>query len=142
MPKPIVFPSPGKNHKAVLTYLGKLQPDEEYYALSLDGLAGRFVERVFGKICLWSPESRFLVVQEWKEIDEYGVPKIYVLQVIDVLARRECIIANVERSKGNILPERFIGESLLYSVIYYGRFGMTKSFESKVHYLTCWQSIK
>lgn len=142
MPKPIVLPSPSKKYKAVLTYLGEIQPDQEYYSLSLDGLPVTFANRVFGKVCLWSPESRFLVVQEWKEINESGVPKFYVLQVIDVLARRECIIANVERSKGNILPESFIGESLMYTVIYYGQFGTTKSFESKVQSLNGWQSIK
>lgn len=142
MPKPIVLPSPSKKYKAVLTYLGEIQPDQEYYSLSLDGLPVTFGNRVFGRVCLWSPESRFLVVQEWKEIDESGVPKFYVLQVIDVLARRECIIANVERSKGNILPESFIGDSLMYAVIYYGQFGTTKSFESKVQSLNGWQSIK
>ena len=142
MPKPIIFPSPNKKRKAVLTHLGEIPADQDYYSLSIDGLSDSFVNRIFGEVCLWSPESRFLVVQEWKEIDESKVPKFYVLLVIDVLARRECIIANVERAKGNILPESFIGESLMYTVIYYGQFGMTKSFESKVQYLNSWQSIK
>jgi hypothetical protein len=142
MSKPIVFPSPNKRHKAVLTQIGEIQADQGYYSLSIEGLPHSFVNRVFGKVCLWSPESRFLVVQEWKEIDESGVAKFYVLLVIDALARRECIIANVERAKGNILPESFIGESLMYTVIYYGQFGMTKSFESKVQYLNGWQTIK
>ena len=142
MPKPIVFKSPNKKQRAVLTYLGEIQADQDYYSLSIDRLPDTFVNRVFGKVCLWSPESRFLVVQEWKEIDESHIPTFYVLLVIDVLARRECIIANLERAKGNILPESFIGESLMYKVIYYGQFGMTKSFESKVQYLNGWQSIK
>jgi hypothetical protein len=91
---------------------------------------------------LWSPESRFLVVQEWREIDEAGIPNFCRLLIIDVLARRECIIANVEGSKGSILPESFIGESLMYTVTYYGQFGTTKSFESKFQYLNGWQTIK
>lgn len=142
MLKSIAYPSPNKRHKAILTYKGEIPPKEDYYSLSIDGLPQGFVDRTFGKVGLWSPESRFLVLQEWKESDESGVPTFYVLLVIDVLARRECIIANVERAKGTILPESFIGESLMYTVIYYGQFGMTKSFESKLQYLNGWQTIK
>ena len=142
MSKPIVFASPNKKYKAVLTYIGEVQADPGYYSLSIDGLPHSFADRIFGKVCLWSPESRFLVVQEWKEIDEAGTPKFCLLLIIDVIARRECVIANVEGTKGNILPESFIGESLMYTVIYYGQFGMTKSFESKFQYLNGWQTIK
>jgi len=122
--------------------MGEIQADQAYYSLSIDGLPLSFADRVFGKVCLWSPESRFLAVQEWKEIAEASAPKYYLLSIIDVLGRRECIIANVEGAKGNILPESFIGESLMYTVIYYGQFGMTKSFESKFQYLNGWQTIK
>ena len=142
MQKPIVLPSPNKKHKAILTLIGEVQTDPGYYSLSIDGFPHSFVDRVFGMACLWSPESRFLVVQEWKETNEAGTPNYCQLLIIDVLARRECIIANVEGAKGNILPESFIGESLMYKVIYYGQFGMTKSFESKFQYLNGWQTIK
>jgi hypothetical protein len=142
MAKQILLPSPNKKRKAVLTYIGATRADQACYALAIDVIPNSFADRVFGEACLWSPESRFLVVQEWKEIDESGAPRFYVLLVIDVVARRECIVANVEGTKGNILPESFIGESLMYTVIYYGQFGMTKSFESKVQYLNGWQSIK
>jgi hypothetical protein len=142
MSKQIVFPSPNKKRKAILTLVGEARADHAYSSLSIDILPNSFVNRVFGKACLWSPESRFLAVQEWKEIDESGTPKFCVLLLIDVLARRECVIANVEATKGDILPESFIGESLMYTVIYYGQFGMTKSFESKFQYLGGWQTIK
>jgi hypothetical protein len=142
MLKPVVFPSPNKKHKAILTRISEIQADQACYSLSIDGFPHSFVDRVFGEACLWSPESRFLAVQEWKEIDETGTPNFCRLLIIDVLARRECIIANVEGAKGNILPESFIGESLMYTVIYYGQFGMTKSFESKFQYLSGWQTIK
>ncbi|HLO34065.1 MAG TPA: hypothetical protein VK249_33275 [Anaerolineales bacterium] len=143
MSKPIVFSSPNKKYKATLTHLGEEgQADYDFYSLSIEGLSHAFIDRIFGKICLWSPESRFLIVQEWKETDESGAPKYCQLLIIDVLARRECVIANVEGAKGAILPESFIGESLMYTVIYYGQFGMTKSFESKFQYLNGWQTIK
>lgn len=142
MSKSIEFLSPNKKHKAVLTPISQVQGDHSYYSLSIDGLPHSFAERIFGKVCLWSPDSRFLVVQEWKETDESGAPKICQLLIIDVLAKRDCIIANVERAKGTILPESFIGESLMYTVIYGGQFGMTKSFESRFQYLNGWQIIK
>lgn len=138
MVDPIIFPSPNNKHKAFLMYLGKTQSGSSYYTLSLDKFPNSLVERVFGKACLWSPESRYLAVQEWKETNELN----YLLLIIDVLTKRECVIASVEAEKGNILPESFIGESLMYTVIYYGQFGMTKNFESKFPYLNNWQSIK
>jgi len=142
MVDPIVFPAPNKKHKAVLTYLGETRSDSSYYRLSIDKFPLSFEDRVFGKVCLWSPESRFLAVQEWKEINELNVPKTYLLLIIDILTNRECVIASVEAEKGNILPESFIGESLMYTVIYYGQFGMTKNFESKFPQLNNWQTIK
>src|SRR3990172_2024775 len=142
MSKPIVLPSLNKKYKAVLTNIGEIQAGQAGYSLSIDGFPYSFDDRVFGKICLWSPESRFLAVQEWIETDEDSAPKTCLLLIIDVLARRECIIANVEETKGNILPESFIGESLMYTVIYFGQFGMTKSFESRFRYLDGWQTLK
>ena len=142
MSKPIVIPSPNKKYKAILTYIGEIQADQACYSMSIDGFPYSFAERVFGKECLWSPESRFLAVQQWIETDEDSAHKACLLLIIDVLARRECIIANVEGKKGNILPESFIGESLMYTVIYFGQFGMTKSFESKFRYLDGWQTLK
>ncbi|RPJ24781.1 MAG: hypothetical protein EHM33_16685 [Chloroflexi bacterium] len=142
MSKQIVFPSPNKKRKATLTLIDEVRAEHIYYSLAIDALPNSFAGRVFGKICLWSPEARFFAVQEWKETEESGVPKFCLLLLIDVVARRECTIANVEGVKGNILPESFIGDSLMYTVIYYGQFGMTKSFESKFQYLTGWQSIK
>lgn len=143
MSKPIVFPSPDKKRKAILTPIGEIEADHRYYSLSIDGLTDGLLHRAFGKVCLWSPDSRFLAVQEWKKADEAdSAAKFCVLLILDVLARRECVIANVEEAKGNILPESFIGESLMYKVIYYGQFGMTKSFESRFRYLNDWQTIK
>ncbi len=139
---PLTFPSPNNKHKAVLSYLGEIQPDHGYYSLTISEFPYSFENRVFGRVCMWSPEARFLAVQEWKETMEAKPPRYYVLLIIDVLTRRECIISNVEGIKGNILPEGFIGESLMYTVIYYGQFGITRNFESKFQYLDGWQNIK
>jgi hypothetical protein len=142
MSNPLTFLSPDKKHTAVLTHLGDIQSGTGYYSLSIDRYPLAFANRIFGKFCLWSPESRFLSVQEWKETDGVNSPKSFLLLVIDVLTKRECLIASVDGSKGSIVPEGFIGESLMYAVLYYGPFGTTKSFESRFQYLDGWQPIK
>ena len=142
MSNPLIFSSPDKKQKATLTYLGATQSGLSYYTLSIDKFPHSFADRIFGKVCIWSPESRFLSVQEWKEFDGSNAPKFFELLIIDFLAGRECLIASVDGSKGSILPEGFIGESLMYAVLYYGQFGTTKSFESRFQYLDGWQTIK
>lgn len=142
MSNPLIFPSPDKKHNVVFTHLGENQSGSSYYALSIGKFPNSFVNRIFGRVCLWSPESRFLSVQEWKETDEANLPKLYLLLILDILAGRECLIASVDGARGNILPESFIGESLMYTVMYYGQFGTTKSFESRFQYLDGWQTIK
>jgi hypothetical protein len=142
MSNTLIYPSPDKKQNAVLTYLGEIKSGLSYYTLSIDKYPHSFANRIFGKICLWSPESRFLSVQEWKDIDEANQPKFYQLMILDFLAGRECLIASVDGTKGNILPEGFIGDSLMYAVLYYGQFGTTKSFESRFQYLDGWQTIK
>jgi hypothetical protein len=142
MSNSLIFPSPDKKQNAVLTYMGEIQSGPSYYSISIDKFPHSFANRIFGKICLWSPESRFLSVQEWKETDGVNSPKFYLLLVMDVLAGRECLIASVDGTKGSILPEGFIGESLIYAVMYYGPFGTTRSFESRFQYLDGWQTIK
>jgi len=142
MSNTLTFPSPNKKHNVVLTYLGETQSGSSYYSLSIDKNPLAFADRIFGEVCLWSPESRFFSVQEWKETDETIQPKSYLLLIIDLVARRECIVASVDGEKSNILPEGFIGESLMYTVIYDGQYGITKNFESKFQYLDGWQTIK
>jgi hypothetical protein len=142
MLKILTFPSPDKKYNAILTHLGETESGSSYYAFSIDKTPLVCANRIFGEVCLWSPESRFLSVQEWKDTDEAIQPQSYLLLIIDLVGRRECVVASVDRGKSNILPEGFIGESLMYTVVYDGQFGTTKSFESKFQYLDDWQTIK
>jgi hypothetical protein len=138
----IVIPSPDKKRKAVLSHLGKIQSGREYYSLAIDGIPLSLQNRVFGRVCLWSHDSRFLAVQEWKEHDGVTEPKSYLLLILDLVARRECIVAEVEGAKSEINPQEFIGDSLMYTVFYEGQFGTTKNFESNFQYLTGWEALK
>ena len=142
MNKPIVIPSPDKKRKAVLSYLGKTRSGREYYSLAIDGIPLSLQNRVFGRVCLWSHDSRFLSVQEWKENDPVIGPKSYLLLILDLLTRRECIVSEVEGAKCEINPQEFIGDSLMYTVFYEGQFGITKNFESNFQYLAGWQALK
>ena len=142
MNAPIVIPSPNKKHKAVLSYLGKIQSGREYYSLAIDEIPLSLQNRVFGRVCLWSHDSRFLSVQEWKEHDGVTEPKSYLLLILDLIARRECIVAEVQGAKSEINPQEFIGDSLMYTVFYEGQFGTTKNFESNFQHLTGWQALK
>lgn len=140
--KPLAFPSPDKKHIAILTPLGETESGSSYYSLSVDKTPLAFADRIFGEVCLWSPESRFFSVQEWTDTDDAIQPKSYQLLIIDLVGRRECVVASVDRGKSKILPEGFIGESLMYTVVYDGQYGTTKSFESEFQYLDNWQTIK
>ena len=142
MNDPIVIPSPNKKHKAVLSHLGKIQSGREYYSLAIDGIPLSLQNRVFGRVCLWSHDSRFLSVQEWKEHDGVTEPKSYLLLILDLIARRECIVAEVQGAKSEINPQEFIGDSLMYTVFYEGQFGTTKNFESNFQYLSGWEALK
>jgi hypothetical protein len=142
MNKPIVIPSPNKKRKAVLTYLGKIQSGREYFSLAIDGIPFSLQERVFGHVCLWSSDSRFLAIQEWKENDAVAGPKSYLLVVLDLFTRRECVVAEVVGNKSEITPQGYIGESLMYTVVYDGQFGITKNFESNFQHLAGWQTLK
>jgi len=138
----IVIPSPNKKRKAILSYLGRIQSGREYYSLVIDGFPLALQNRIFGRACLWSRDSRFLSVQEWKDSDGVTEPKSYLLFVLDLITGRECVVAEVEGAKSEINPQEFIGDSLMYTVFYEGQFGTTKNFESNFQYLTGWQALK
>jgi hypothetical protein len=91
---------------------------------------------------LWSHDSRFLAVQEWTEVDEKTGPKSYLLVILDLLTRRECVVAEVVGSKSVITPQGFMGGSLMYTVIYDGQFGTTRNFETGFQHLSGWRTLK
>lgn len=142
MNKPTIILSPGKKRRAALTFLGKTQSGHEYFTLAIEGISISLEKRIFGKDCVWSHDSRFVSIQEWKELDPLTGPKSYLLLIFDLLTKRECVVAEVEGAKSQITPESFMGESLMYKVIYDGQFGTTKNFESKFQYLNGWQTLK
>jgi hypothetical protein len=70
-----------------------------------------FEKRYFGEVSLWSADSRYLALSEWRSFVERRGPDTQLV-VIDILAKRECTIA---RTRGFVEPVRFEGNTFLYT---------------------------
>ncbi|WP_225084728.1 hypothetical protein U1R68_10210 [Pectobacterium colocasium] len=79
-----------QQHNAVLVCIGEIRFGPPYFSLSIDGKA--LEDRVFGKDMLWSPDSRYLAVQEWLSTAERDGPQTALL-CIDVLEERQCQVS-------------------------------------------------
>ncbi|MEQ9891907.1 hypothetical protein [Pectobacterium aroidearum] len=84
------LPSFDRQHTAMLIYAGEIRFGPPYFSLSIDGNA--LEGRVFGKELLWSPDSRYLAVQEWLSTAERDGPQTALL-CIDMLEERQCQIS-------------------------------------------------
>jgi hypothetical protein len=138
----IEIPSPDRKRNAFLTPLGTTPARRDYFSLAVDSIPLLLRSRIFGQVCLWSYDSRFLAVQEWKENSPTSEPGSYALVILDLFTRQECTVAEVEATRSEINPQEFMGDSLMYTVFYEGPFGTTKNFESNFQHLTGWQAIK
>ena len=128
--------SPNKLYKVILKYLGEIRFGPPYYSLTIDELS--FKNRVFGRSCLWSPDSRFFAVQEWESTNEGQGPKTRLL-LIDVEQKRECVLSRAEQ--GFIIPKKFEGDKLVYTKEYPGK-GIVNEFEIEFLNLNRWEDLK
>jgi len=124
--------SPDQMHKATLKFYGEIRFGPRYYSLIIDSLS--FGNRIFGKDFLWSPDSRFFAIQEWKTTDEKKGPQTQLL-IVDLHTRHECILARAE--KGFIIPKQFDDNKLIYTRGYLGS-GVTKELEIEFLSLNRW----
>nr|WED68851.1 hypothetical protein PJ912_00385 [Pectobacterium colocasium] len=74
----------------MLICAGEIRFGPPYFSLSIDGKT--LDDRVFGKDMLWSPDSRYLAVQEWLSTAERDGPQTALL-CIDMLEERQCQIS-------------------------------------------------
>ena len=132
----IVVFSPNGSHTANLLYSGEIRFGPPYYSLTIDELS--FKNRVFGRSCLWSPDSRFFAVQEWESTNEGQGPKTRLLS-IDVEQKRECVLSRAEQ--GFIIPKKFEGDKLVYTKEYPGK-GIVNEFEIAFLTLNRWEDLK
>jgi hypothetical protein len=99
---------------AEFLYAGEIRFGPAYYMVKLDGRVLRkhlFEKRYFGEVSLWSADSRYLALSEWRSFVERRGPDTQLV-VIDILAKRECTIA---RTRGFVEPVRFEGNTFLYT---------------------------
>jgi hypothetical protein len=131
----IVVPSPDRAHTAVMKYVGEIRFGPAYYSLALDQRS--FGERVFGKSCLWSPDSRYFAAQEWETMSESDGPRTRLL-LIGLLTERQCVLSRAE--KGFIVPKKFEAEKLIYTKEYYD-LARISEFEIEFLSLDRWEKI-
>ncbi|MEQ9842863.1 hypothetical protein [Pectobacterium brasiliense] len=106
------LPSFDRQHTAMLIYAGEIRFGPPYFSLSIDGKA--LDDRVFGKDMLWSPDSRYLAVQEWLSTAERDGPQTALL-CIDVLEERQCQVS--QAAGGFIVPARVEDDKFFYEKI-------------------------
>jgi hypothetical protein len=132
----ITSTSPDNQHHAFLQYLGEIRFGPAFYTLQIDTIS--FGKRVFGNKFLWSPDSRYVAIQEWETVSEALGPQTQLL-LIDLETRRECVLSKAEQ--GFILPKKFENDKLIYTKEYYGQ-GVVKEFEIEFLSLDRWENIK
>jgi hypothetical protein len=120
--------SPDRKHRAILMYVGEIRFGPQYFSLTVDSFS--FGERIFGDDYLWSDDSRFFAVQEWKTTD-YATGPITKLLLIDVIERRECPLSGIN---GWIVPKQSEGSKLIYTKRYYDE-GLEKIAEFEIEFL-------
>jgi hypothetical protein len=107
--------SAGGDHTAQFLYAGEIRFGPAYYMVELDGRLLRkhlFGKRYFGEACLWSADSRYLALSEWRSLSEARGPDTQLV-VIDILAQHECATG---RMRGGFAePVRFEGSTLVYT---------------------------
>lgn len=106
--------SPDQQHQAEFRFAGEIRFGPSYFSLTVDGYA--LVGRVFGDKALWSPDSRYLAVQEWLSTAEADGPQTALL-CLDLLERRQCRVAKA--AGGFITPLRFSDNLLIYRKCYF-----------------------
>ena len=79
-------PSPNKKTTAEFQYAGEIRFGPGYFHLWINGLD--FEDRVFGHPSAWSPDDRFIAVQEWHTTKESEGP-LTSLVIFDLQEKKE-----------------------------------------------------
>jgi len=106
--------SPDGRHEAALEWAGDVRFGPAYYRLYVHGR--RIPRRLFGAELVWSPDSRYLLVQEWLTTSERAGPHTRLV-VLDLLEGRECALAEVRQ--GFVEPVGVEGSLVRFRESYY-----------------------
>lgn len=108
--------SPDGRHDAVLIAAGEIRFGPVYCELKIDGIAQ--TNRIFGEELKWSPDSRFLAVEEWLTTDYVSGP-ITRAAIFDLEARRCTALKLTE--KGFCRDFHFEEKTFVYKKHFKGR---------------------
>jgi hypothetical protein len=133
--KDIVIKSPNNSHKAILKLAGEIRFGPRYYSLCIDDMS--FGKRIFGDAYLWSHDSKYFAIQEWKTTD-YGEGPQTQLLLINITDKMECIISSA--NKGFIVPKLFKDHKIIYTKEYKGQ-GIIKEYEMEYRNLNRWSKL-
>lgn len=128
--------SPDGEHLALLEIVGELRFGPRFFSLKVNDLF--FGGRIFGEHYLWSGDSRFFAIQEWKTSDQAGVP-VTELLLIDVAGKRECPLSGA--TGGWIAPKRFEDGKLVYTKTFHDGGGRIVEYEIEFLGLERWKPL-
>ncbi|KAA9001321.1 hypothetical protein FJU30_08885 [Affinibrenneria salicis] len=111
-------PAPDNQHSAEFIIAGEIRFGPAYFSLALDGLV--LPERLFGNEALWSPDSRYLAVQEWLAVAGDRGPHTALL-CLDITTQTLRRVSSA--SGGFITPLRFEADKLIYHKRYFSAGG-------------------
>ena len=127
--------SPDKTRQVRFCFEGEIRFGPAYFRVQITERGDD--ERIYGETFQWSPDSRFLALQEWLTTDYQKGPKT-ALRVFDFLARREAQVSWAD--KGFIAPLRFEGATLVYEKRYLAS-GKVAEYEIDLDGLDRWEPM-
>ena len=103
-----MYRSPDEQHTVEFRCAGEVQMSALYFHVIVDDQC--LGNRIFGDICVWSPDGRYVALQQWLSTDRTEGPETQLL-VVDARQRTECILG---RAKGFVTPLAFNDRSIAY----------------------------
>ena len=129
------YSSPDKQHRVALVYEGEIRFGPAYYRIEIDGW--QLPDKLCGEKLFWSPDSRYLALEEWLTTQESEGPVTRLL-LVDLATMKAAAFETLE---GGFLENvRFLDGG----VFYVKRFPATgKGSETEVDYshISNWSSF-
>lgn len=126
------FQSPDKNHVLTFDLKGEIRFGPEYYSVTIDG--NLLEKRIFGFIHTISPDSRYIALQEWEDIQRTAS----YLFIIDLKYKRGARISKA--TDAFVLPKNFIDGKIIYEKEYRTG-GRTIEYEMKIDSILNWEKL-
>jgi hypothetical protein len=121
------YSSPNKKHQARLIYESEIRFGPAYFKLEIDGM--QIPSKLFGEKLFWSPNSKYLAVEEWLTAD-YNEGPITRLLLLDLETKKASAFKQIH--KGFLRNVEFLSEGIKY-IKEYAATG--RGTESEVDYL-------